>query len=78
MLKKMQSGDLQEYLEPKFIPRLIDSLDYVKGIKGLVNRILSLENFDAIIKEADSEDAQRILETINNNTVLDAYKKRDF
>ncbi len=78
MLKKIQSGDLQEYLEPKFIPKLIDSLNYVRGIKGMVKRILSLENFDAIVKRANDKDAQRILETINNSTVLDAYNKKDF
>lgn len=78
MLKKMQSGDLQEYLNIKFIPRLIDSLNYVKGIKGIVTKILSLENFDKILKQAKDEDAKRILETINNNTVLENYKKKDF
>ena len=78
MLKKMQSGDLQEYLNIKFIPRLIDSLNYVKGIKGIVTKILSLENFDKILKQAKDEDAKYILETINNNTVLEDYKKKDF
>jgi len=78
MLKKMQSGDLQEYLNIKFIPRLIDSLNYVKGIKGIVTKILSLENFDKILKQAKDEDAKYILETINNNTVLENYKKKDF
>jgi transcription elongation GreA/GreB family factor len=78
MLRKMQSGDLQEYLNIKFIPRLIDSLNYVKGIKIVVNKILSLENFDRILKQAKDEDARRILEIINNNEVLEDYKKKDF
>ncbi len=78
MLRKMQSGDLQEYLNIKFIPRLIDSLNYIKGIKTVVNKILSLENFDRILKQAKDEDARRILEIINNNEVLEDYKKKDF
>ncbi len=78
MLKKMQIGELQQYLSIRFIPRLIESLDYVKGIKGMVSKILSLKTFDTIMKDAPEDDARRTLDTINKSTVLDDYKKKDF
>ncbi len=77
-LKKMQAGELQEYLSTRFIPRLIESLDYVKGIKGMISKILSLETFDTLMKDAPEDDARRILDTINKSETLDDYKKRDF
>jgi len=77
ILKKIQTGNLQEYLNIRFIPRLIESLNYVKGIKGMVSRILSLDTFDNIIKDAPEDDARRILDTINSSTVLEYYKKKD-
>jgi len=77
ILQKIQTGDLQGYLNIRFLPRLIESLNYVKGIKGMVSRILSLDTFDEIIKDAAEDDARRILDTINNNTVLEHYKKKD-
>ncbi len=77
ILQKMQTGDLQEYLNISFIPRLIESLNYVKGTKAMVSRILSLDSFDSIIKDAAEDDARRILDTINSSTVLEYYKKKD-
>lgn len=77
ILQKIQTGDLQEYLNIRFIPRLIESLNYVKGIKAMVSRILSLDMFDNMMKNAAEHDARRILDTINMSTVLESYKKRD-
>ncbi|UCC12217.1 MAG: GreA/GreB family elongation factor [candidate division WOR-3 bacterium] len=78
MLKKMQDGELSEYLQPAYLPRMIDSLDQVKGIKGTLNKTLTLERFDGIMARANSDDADRILKTINNSTALEEYRKRDF
>ncbi len=78
MLKKMQVGELAEYFQPAFLPRMIDSLDQVKGIKGTLNKILTLERFDGIVARAGRDDADRILRTINNSTALEEYRKKDF
>ncbi|UCG92167.1 MAG: GreA/GreB family elongation factor [candidate division WOR-3 bacterium] len=78
MLKKIQSGDLQEYRSPRFIPKLIDSLDYIKGIKATMSNILSLETFDAILHEAEEDEARRILESIARSQTLLEYEKKDF
>lgn len=77
MLKKMQGGDLLEYLQPGFLPRLIDSLDQVKGIKATVHKVLTLERFDDIVKQASQDEAQRILKTVNGSTTLEEYRKQD-
>jgi len=78
MLKKIQSGDLQEYLNPSFLPKFFDSLDYIKGIKGTINKILTLENFDRILQTARDVDAKHILEAITSSMGLEDYKKKDF
>jgi transcription elongation factor GreA len=78
MLKKMQNGELQEYLRPHFIPRLIENLNYVKGIKALVDKLISLETFDALLKTANDEEAGRIIDTITNSPMLEDYKKKDY
>ncbi len=78
MLKKIQSGDLKEYLSPSFLPKLIDSLDYVKGIKGIIQKILTLENFDNILREAKDVEAKRTFETITSSMALQDYEKKDF
>jgi transcription elongation factor GreA len=78
MLKRIQAGRLPEYLNPGFLPRLIDSLDYVKGIKGLVWKILNLESFDKIIAKANSDEAKRILEAVHSSRVLENYKQKDY
>ncbi len=78
MLKRIQAGRLPEYLNPGFLPRLIDSLDYVKGIKGLIWKILNLESFDKIIAKANPDEAKRILEAVNSSRVLEDYKQKDY
>ena len=78
MLKRIQAGRLPEYLNPSFLPRLIDSLDYVRGIKGLVLKILTLESFDKIIAKANPDEAKRILEAVNTSRVLEDYKQKDY
>ena len=78
LIKNMKDGSLNEYLNPAFIPKLIDSLEYIKGIKSTISQILSLETFDAIIKNGDDENIQRIIKSINSSSVLADYQKKDF
>lgn len=78
LLKKIQKGSLTEYLNPKFIPRFIDSLGYVKGIKTTINKILSLENFDKMLRKTKEEDARRIIEAINSSSILTDYEKKNY
>ncbi|MGB3341838.1 MAG: GreA/GreB family elongation factor [bacterium] len=78
MLKSMLAGELAEYSGPSFLPRLIASVDYVKGIRGTVLKILNLDTYDKIIAQADSDEAKRILEAINMSMGLPDYKKKDF
>ncbi len=78
MLKSMLAGELAEYSGPSFLPRLIASVDYVKGIKGTVLKILNLDTYDKIIAQANSDEAKRILEAINMSLGLPDYKKKDF
>ncbi|MBN2621191.1 GreA/GreB family elongation factor [candidate division WOR-3 bacterium] len=77
MLKKMAEGLLPEYVIPAFIPRIIESLDHVTGIRALVLKVLSLENFDRIMKQADPDEARRVLDTISMNETLEEYQKND-
>jgi len=77
MLMRIQEGDLKEYLQPKFLPRLIESPSYVKGIKGLINKILSHKVFDTLTSTASEKEAQHIITALESST-LPEYKKNDF
>lgn len=78
MLKAIAAGNLTEFSSPSFIPRLISSLEYIKGIKGTVLKILNLNDFDKTIAGTTTDEAQRILEAINTSNVLPDYVKKDF
>lgn len=78
MLKRIQGGELPEYLQPSYLPRIIESLNYVKGIRGTVMKILSLDRFDTYIENAQEDEAKRIFNAIQSNGVLAEYQKRDF
>jgi len=77
MLKRIETGSLGEYMKPTLIPRLIDSLEYVRGVKATVKKILSLANFDAMIKQAQIDEANRIRETVTKSSVLTEYEKKN-
>jgi transcription elongation GreA/GreB family factor len=78
MLKKIESGALNHYFRPELIPRFIDSLSYVQGIKATIKKILTLENFDDVIARANSVDAQRIQESIKNSIVFNDHEKSGY
>jgi transcription elongation GreA/GreB family factor len=77
MLKKMIDGELPTYATPAYLPRIIESLDHVTGIRAQVLTFLSLERFDTLIKQAQPDEAQRILDTITINETLEEYQKND-
>jgi transcription elongation GreA/GreB family factor len=77
MLKKMSNDELPAYTTPAFLPRIIESLDHVTGIRAQIIAFLSLERFDALIKQAQIGEAQRIRETITTNETLEEYQKND-
>ena len=77
LLKKIQDGALNEYQQPKFLPRLIESTSYVKGVKGLINKILSHEKFDTILGAASEQEAQHIMNALEHSS-LPEYKINDF
>jgi len=77
MLKRIETGSLREYLKPTLVPRLLDSLEYVRGVKATVKKILSLANFDAIIAQAQVDEAGRIRDTVSKSSVLTEYEKKN-
>lgn len=78
VLKRIETGVLREYLQPRLIPRLIDSLDYVRGVKSTVKKILSLDNFDAMLGQTSEKDALRIRESVKGSATLTDYEKKNF
>ena len=78
VLKKMARGELKDYLTPNMLPRIISSMDHVKGIKSTVKKLLNLEDFDLLLKNADVDAAKKILTAVQNSTALAEYEKRDF
>lgn len=78
MLKKIEGGDLPDFLQSKFLPRLIDSLNYTKGVKGVLNRILTHERFDTLMSSASDSEAERVIEALESSAGLPEYKKKDF
>ncbi|KPK64359.1 hypothetical protein AMJ83_02780 [candidate division WOR_3 bacterium SM23_42] len=76
MLKRIEAGALAEYLKPTHIPRLIDTLEYISGIKAIVKKILSLEAFDTMIANATENEASRIRKSLNRSAALNDYEKK--
>jgi transcription elongation factor GreA-like protein/transcription elongation GreA/GreB family factor len=78
LLRKIQKGNFTEYLSARFLSKFIDSLEYVKGIRSTVMKILSLKDFDKMIKDAHEDDIQHIIESINRNSILTDSEKKDY
>jgi transcription elongation factor GreA len=78
MLRRIETGALDDYLKPAFIPRLINSLDYVHGVKATVRKILTLDNFDAVVAIAENAEAQRIRDAVKNSVVLTEHEKNGY
>ncbi len=70
MLKKIESGALQDHLRPNLIPRILDCTNYVPGITAIVKRILTWKNFDLVISQAEEGEAERIRDSIKTSNTL--------
>ena len=77
MLKRIETGSLREYLKPALVPRLVDSLEYVRGVKATIKKILSLANFDSIVAQAQVDEAARIRNAVSKNSILTEYEKKN-
>ncbi len=78
LLKKVARGELSEFINSILLPRLINSLEYVKGIKKLFLKILPLDKFDELIKTAPADNVRNIKSAITESTCLTAYEKNNF
>jgi len=78
LLKKMSKGELTDYLTPALLLRIIASLDHIKGIKSVTLKVLNLETFDFLLKQANIDEAKKVLIAIQNNKSLADFEKRDF
>jgi transcription elongation factor GreA-like protein/transcription elongation GreA/GreB family factor len=78
LLKKLSEGELSEYLSTAYLPKILDGLEFVKSQKTVMKKILSLENFDRLLKKATDDDAQRILNALKASKAFAEYEKRDF
>ncbi|UCG29612.1 MAG: GreA/GreB family elongation factor [candidate division WOR-3 bacterium] len=78
MLKKIESGIMNEYLRPNLIPRFIDSLNYVKGIKATMKKILTLNNFDSVVARANETEAQRIRDSLKSSPMFSEHEKSGY
>jgi transcription elongation factor GreA len=78
MLKRIASGNLNEYMKPTLIPRLIDSLEYVRGIKATAKTILSLDTFDELMTQSPPDLAARIRDAVSRSSTLTDHEKKRF
>lgn len=78
MLKNIANGSLQEFAKPKYLPRMINNLEYIKGVKNIFFKGFTLERFDGIIKKADVTEAKKIKDALIKSTVLKDYEKNDY
>ncbi len=78
MLKKIETGSLTEYLRPNLVPKFVDSLNYVPGVKATVKKILALNKFDEIMARADEGEALRIRNSIDASSTLTGHEKSGY
>jgi len=78
MLRKIECGELDDFFKPNLIPKFIDSLSYVQGVKATVRKLLTLKNFDEVMARAEFPDARRIQESIKNSVELNDHEKSGY
>ncbi len=76
-LRRIQSGELERFLKPGVIPRILESLEYITGVRSIVNKILDLKRFDQLLKNAAEDEAELIIKTIKKNSILPESQKQD-
>ncbi len=77
LLKKISEGEIERFLTPPYLPKIIAGLDFIRGQKAVVKKIFSLDRFDAIIQKAATEDAQRIMNAIMVSKAFAEFEKKD-
>lgn len=77
LLKKISEGQIERFLTPLYLPKIIAGLDFIRGQKAVVKKIFSLDRFDAIIQKAAAEDGQRILNAIMASEAFADFEKKD-
>ncbi|OPX18569.1 hypothetical protein BXT86_00440 [candidate division WOR-3 bacterium 4484_100] len=76
-LRRIQSGELEKYLKPNIIPRILESLEYITGVRAITNKILTLEKFDQLLSQAQPDEAKHIAETVKKSSILSEHQKND-
>jgi len=78
LLKKIANGTLKRFSEPRYLPRLINSLEHIKGAKPIFIKGFSLEKFDEIIKNGEINEIQKIKDALIKSNALKDYEKNDY
>ncbi len=78
LLKKIANGTLKEFLDSKYMPRLINGLEHIKGAKQIFIKGFSLEKFDAIIKTGNFTEVIKIKDALIRSIALKDYEKNDY
>ncbi len=78
ILRKIETGSLTEYLRPNLIPKFIDSLTYVAGVKTIMKKILTLKRFDEVMARAEEHEAIRIRDSIDASSALTDHDKSGY
>ena len=78
LLRKIESGELSDYLRPNLIPRFIDSLYYIQGVKATVKKILALKDFDELVSRAHESEAKRIRDAVVNSSEFSEHEKSGY
>jgi transcription elongation factor GreA len=78
MLRKIEAGDLSDYLRPNLIPKFIDSIYYMQGVKATVKKILTLGKFDELVARSEQNEAMRIHDSVINSSELTAHEKSGY
>ncbi|MEO0185115.1 MAG: transcription elongation factor GreA [candidate division WOR-3 bacterium] len=78
LVKKLGQGTLSEFISPSYLPRLISSLDSIKGTKQIFLKAISLERFDELIMKASESEAITIKEALTKCLALKDFEKNDY
>lgn len=78
LLKKVSQGKLLEFITPAYIPRLINNLDTIKGLKQFFLKAINLERLDDLIQQADNQEALAIKDALIKCSTLNPYEKSNF
>ncbi len=78
LLKKIANGMVKEFTDVKYLPRLINSLEHIKGAKQIFIKGFTLEKFDEIIKTGEIADVLKIKDALIRSTALKDYEKNDY